>query len=65
MTELRTGSGGYVIWPLSVFVTEHWRSVVNVPLYKSKGDEPQTFTRCHSYMKYLKSGSPSVAESTT
>ena len=30
----------------------------------SLGDEHLTFTRCHSYMKTLKGGSPSVAEST-
>ena len=32
---------------------------------RSPGDEPQTLTRCHSYMKALKVGSPSVAEPTT
>ena len=31
----------------------------------SLGDEPLTLTRCHSYMKPIKGGSPSVAEPTT
>ena len=31
----------------------------------SPGDESQTLTRCHSFMKSLKGGSPSVAEPTT
>ena len=31
---------------------------------RSPGDEPLTLTRCHSYMKPLKGGSPSVAEPT-
>ena len=29
------------------------------------GDEPLTLTRCHSFMKGLKGGNPSVAKSTT
>ena len=28
----------------------------------SLGDEPLTLTRCHSYMKPLKDGSPSVGQ---
>ena len=32
---------------------------------RSPGDEPLTLTKCHSYMKPLKGGSPSVAEPTT
>ena len=31
----------------------------------SPGDEPLTLMRCHSYMKPLKGGSPSVAKPTT
>ena len=32
---------------------------------RSPGDEPLTLTRCHSYMKSLKGGSPFVAEPST
>ena len=31
----------------------------------SPGDKPLTLTRCHSYMKPMKGGSPSAAEPTT
>ena len=31
-------------------------------MWRSQGYEPLTLMRCHSYMKLLKGGSPSVAE---
>ena len=43
-----------------------WRGFVRgIAWGHSPGDEPLTLTRCQSYMKLLKGGSPSVAEPTT
>ena len=45
-----------------------WELMVGVSdgkcMGRSTGDEPLILTRCHSYMKGLKGGSPFVAEPT-